>query len=290
MSVLLEKTMQLTHLISFEFKKLLLQKRFHSGISIILIMTMLSAVAICMRVNSEISRKAEMVANILEKYINGINFSMLVLIASIFIILPMIVGIFAVISVAGEQQYGQIRTIALRPVSRWSIFLAKFISLSIYSALLLFIMMVISYFVGAFLFGYSGDIYVTDPGILGKTPSHFFMDEETAWARYFLVYSFALFSLMSFVALFLMFAAIFKRTATAIVVPLGLYFTCHAIGYTPLMENLKPFLPTRYIFVFKYFIAQQIDWSAIGHDCIFLSLFTVAYLLIGAIFFSLSDL
>jgi len=290
LSALLEKTIQMIQLTSFEFKKLFLQKRFHSGISIILIMTMFSAIAVCMRVNSEISRKAEMIATILQKYVNGINFSMLVLLSSILIILPMIVGIFAVCSFAGEYQFGQIRTMALRPVSRFSIFFAKFLSLSIFSGILLIILMIISYTAGAFLFGWSGDIYVTDPGVFGKRVKDFFMDEHVAWIRFFLLYLFALFSLMSFVALFLMCSAVFKKTATAIVVPLGIYFTCYVIGFMPLMEKLRPFLPTRYIFVFKHFLTPQVDWSGLCSDCVVLVLFTAAYILIGSIFFSISDL
>jgi len=56
------------------------------------------------------------------------------------------------------------------------------------------------------------------------------------------------------------------------------------------MENLQRFLPTRYIMVWKYTMAQDIMWDAMLSDGSFLALYTVPYLVIAAVIMNSSDL
>jgi hypothetical protein len=90
--------------------------------------------------------------------------------------------------------------------------------------------------------------------------------------------------------MFLMCSAIFKRTVTASVVTLGIYYTSYILDALPFMENIQRFLPTRYLMIWKYVMAKQIMWESIMHDGIFLGIYTLCYLLIAGILFSNSDL
>jgi ABC-type transport system involved in multi-copper enzyme maturation permease subunit len=222
--------------------------------------------------------------------VNGISFSLTVLLPGIYILLPMVIGIFAAGSFAGELQNGQIRTVSLRSVPRLSIVLAKFISLSVYSYALLGLMLVVSYAAGAFIFGSSGDILIFGPAFMGKGSEIFIMSGDVAVQRLLLAYFFAGYALVSITAMFIMFSAIFKKMTMAVVVPLGIYFTSYVLGVLPFMENIQRFLPTRYIMVWKYAMAQDVMWDSMMGDGIFLALYTVCYLVIAAVIMNSSDL
>ncbi|MFZ2653549.1 MAG: ABC transporter permease [Victivallales bacterium] len=293
MSKLLEKTRQILLLTDFELKKLFRQKQGYAGLAVIILLVALCAVGVYLRIYHP-PRHAhvpnEFFGQLLKDLVNGVSFSLTVLLPGIYILLPLIVGIFAAGSFAAEFQNGQVRTVSLRSVPRMSIVLAKFISLSFYSYVLLAVMMVISYACGAFMFGSTGDILLFGPAFLGKDSGIYIMDGSIAYQRLFLAYFFAGYALLSIVAMFLMFSAIFKKMTMAVVVPMGIYFTSYILGALPFMESLQRFLPTRYIMIWKYTMAQDIMWDAMLSDGIFLAAYTVSYLVIASIVMNTSDL
>ncbi len=278
-------------LTDFEVVKMTRQKRAYVGVVVILMLTCLCAVGFYMR-KSGVGHhsKDQFQGRLINDFINGIAFADTVLLPGIYILLPMVVGIFAAGSFAGELEDGRIRTIALRPVSRWSILASKFISLSFYSYVLLAALLAVSYTVGSIMFGATGDVFIFGPIFLGRSGDLFIMKGEVAIERMLLSYFFAGYSLISLCAMFLMCSAIFKRTVTASVVTLGIYYTSYILDALPFMENLQRFLPTRYLMVWKYVMAKQIMWESIMHDGTFLGIYTLCYLLIAGILFSNSDL
>lgn len=285
---LLARMSGLLALTDFEIRKLFRRKLAHTGIIVSLFLTVLSALGIAMRMNSKHNEK--MLGRLVSEMMNGFAFSETVLLPAIYMLLPMVVGIFSAISFAGELQGGFLRTVAIRPVSRLQIFFSKFITMSVYSYILLFILLVVSYITGSLLFGPSGDIIVFGPAFLGHGAKIFIMPAEVAFQRLLLSYIFAGYSLISLSAMFLMFSAVFKKTAIATVIPLGIYYTSYILDALPFMESLQRFLPTRYLMVWKYVMAENIAWESMLHDGAILSLYTLAYLAVGAIVFSQSEL
>lgn len=286
------KTMcQIMGLTAFECRKLWLQKRFSYSVAVLTVTTILGLTAIHLRLAKESSTQTcTWLVEIMGKYVNGVNFSIAILGATVFTIMPMIIGIFTATCFAGEQELNQLRTIALRPVPRWAIFLSKFLAMSIFSMFLLLATLTLSYAVGATFFRPSGDIFIWDPAMLVNKQQQFILPESKAWGRLFLIYALSWFTLTYLVALFLMCAALFKKTATAIILPLGFYFSCYFIETMPIMELLKDFLPTRYIFLGKYSMADPILWGAIAYDGLFTLAFTALFLAIGGFVFNSSDL
>lgn len=287
---LLQNLRQLRPLLVFEQVKARRQHRLLFGLGVVGVMTALCLVGIYLRVSTAPDKKAAWFESLLRDYVNGVNFSIITLGASLLIILPMMLGVFTASSLAGELQAGQIRIMALRPVSKWAIFLAKYLSLCGYCFSLLLGMMLLSYTVGSLVFGFSGDIFVWDPGIVGAHQKEFFLKEPVAWQRFGLMYFLSFFTLCSLAAYFLMFSALLKKTAPAIAAPMGLYLACHIVGAMPIMDRLNAYLPTKYLFIGKYTMAPNMDWSLVMHDGTFLVGFTLAYLVIGGIAFCNSDL
>lgn len=283
-----EKILPLLSLTDFELRKMFRRKVAHAGIVVSLLLTVLGALGIAMRMTRHPNKK--MLGRLISEMMNGLAFSETILLPGIYMLLPMVIGIFSAVSFAGEYQNGYLRTVAIRPVARWQIFFAKFAALSVYSYLLLAILLVVSYTTGAILFGPSGDIIVFGPAFLGKGSNIFIMSADVAWQRLILSYLFAGYSLISLSAMFLMFSAIFKKTAIATVFPLGIYYTSYILDALPFMESLQRFLPTRYLMIWKYVMAENIKWDMMMHDGFFMLLYTLSYLIIGAVVFAKSEL
>jgi len=275
-------------LTSFELRKMFRRKVAHAGIAVSLFLTALGALGITMRMTRRPDK--QILGRLVSEMMNGFAFSETILLPGIYMLLPMIVGIFSAVSFAGEYQNGYIRIIAIRPIARWQIFLGKFISLSIYSYLLLAILLVVSYTTGAILFGASGDVIVFGPAFLGKGGKIFILNADIAWKRLLLSYLFAGFALISLSAMFLMFSSVFKKTAIATVFPLGIYYTSYILDALPFMESLQRFLPTRYLMVWKYVMAENIQWDRMIQDGGFLLVYTIAYLVIGGVVFAKAEL
>ena len=264
------------------------RKLLHAGLAVSLMLTFLAAAGIYHKTSRHPGKKVA--ERLVSELINGITFSETVLLPGIYMILPMVLGIFAAASFAGEFQKGHLRAVAIRPIARWQIFTGKFISLSIYAYLLLGILMLVSYGIGAFMFGPSGDVIVFGPAFLGKGAKIYILPAAIAWQRLALSYFFAGYSLISLTAMFMMFSAIFKRPAVATVVPLGIYYTSYILDALPFMDSLHRFLPTRYLMIWKYVMAENVRWADMAHDGMFLLAYTAAYLIIGCVTFSSSDL
>jgi len=282
---------QIMGLTAFECRKLWLQKRLHYSAVVLAVTCVLGVIALYMRLAKENSAQVcAALVDIFSKYVNGINFSIIILGVTVFTIMPMIVGIFTANCFAGEQELNQLRTIALRPVPRWAIFFSKFLAMCAFCVCLLLTTLLLSYAAGAVFFRPAGDIVVWDPALLVNRQQQFFLPESKAWGRLFLIYALSLFTLTYLVALFLMCSALIKKTATSIILPLGFYFACYFIETMPLMELLKDILPTRYIFIGKYSMADPIPWGSIAHDGLFTLAFTAVFLGIGGYVFNSSDL
>jgi ABC-type transport system involved in multi-copper enzyme maturation permease subunit len=290
LSNLPEKIGQVLLLTDFELRKLFRQKQGYAGLAVIVLLVALCSAGVYMRIHHPHHGPEKFQGQMIRDLVNGISFSLTVLLPGIYILLPMVIGIFAAGSFAGELQNGQIRTVSLRSVPRLSIVLAKFISLSVYSYALLGLMLVVSYAAGAFIFGSSGDILIFGPAFMGKGSEIFIMSGDVAVQRLLLAYFFAGYALVSITAMFIMFSAIFKKMTMAVVVPLGIYFTSYVLGVLPFMENIQRFLPTRYMMVWKYAMAQDVMWDSMMGDGIFLALYTVCYLVIAAVIMNSSDL
>jgi ABC-2 type transport system permease protein len=284
------KLRQTLLLIDFEVRKLFRQKYAYIGVAVILLLTVLCSVGVYLHRTRAEAKGRNFEGRMIAELINAVTFAETLLLPGVYMLLPMVVAIFAAGSFAGEIQSGLVRTVAVRPVSRWMILVAKLTALSVYSYFLLLALLLVSLGLGTALFGFSGDVITADPQLWGSPKALFIMSGDIAWQRMLLSYFFAGYSMISICAMALMFSAILKRSTIAAVVPLGVYYTSHILGWLPLLESIQRFLPTRYLMVWKYFLAPEIPWADILHDGAFLAVYTLAYLLVAGTVFSTADL
>lgn len=271
----------------FELRKIF-RRRFHwVGAGVVCLLTALCALAFYMR---RIRRPdEERLGRLVSELVNGVSFSLTVLLPAAYILLPMLVGIFSAGLFAGEMANGQTRTVLLRPVPRWSLLSGKFLAMVFLVYWMLAALLLVSYGCGAALFGSGGDILVFGPMFMGRGAGIFIMPGAEAWRRLPLCYFFAGYAMISVAAMFMMFAVICRRLTTAIVVPLGIYYTCYILGALPFMQDITRFLPNRYLMIWKYCMAPKIKWDDMAHDSLFLIAYTVVYLVIAAAVFNRRD-
>lgn len=283
-------------LTDFEIRKLFRQRQAYVGVIVILLLTVLCSVGMYLtRIRSATSgpghgHQPDLGGQLISELINAVTFAETVLFPGVYMLLPMVVAIFTAGCLAGELQSGLLRTVCIRPVSRWMILTAKLVALSVYSYFLLGVLLLVSFGLGAALFGVSGDVITADPRLWGSPKALFIMSESIAWQRMLLSYFFAGYSMISICAMALMFSALVKRVTVAAVIPLGVYYTSYILGWLPLLESIQRFLPTRYLMIWKYFLAPQIPWADIANDGGFLAVYTLAYFLIAGFLISSADL
>lgn len=129
--------------------------------------------------------------------------------------LLLLITIFTIIVassiVANEFKWGTIKLLLIRPIERSKILFAKYVSVFLFAGILMIVLLVFSFLVGAVLFGVnglSGDILLTKP--MGG------YEIANAWAATFQEYGLNLVALVVMATLAFMISVLFRSSAMAI--------------------------------------------------------------------------
>lgn len=276
----------LWNLLKLEVKKVSSQNLFLTGAGIIFLFTLLNFLGFLLhRMRSSAKTfQGEMIAELL----NGLAFSMYCLVPAIYVLLPMLICIFSSVNFAGEMENGLMRITLLRPVSKWNIYLSKFLVTSGISIMLIFVLMGLSFAAGCALFGTSGDILIMGQVFFGNEKMYI-LNESVVFRRFIIIYLIATLSIPYLVAMYMMFSAITRKVSHAIVISLGIYYTSYIIGAMPFMRHIHPFLPTRYLANWRFIVIPKIPWERVIHDSMTNTLYIAGFLIVGLIVFEMSD-
>ena len=89
-----------------------------------------------------------------KSYFNGLTFALYSVIFSFSLLIPLFVAMTAGAQIAGEARAGTLRMICVRPVSRVSIFLSKFLIVALHTYLLMAFFIGLNLLVGLFFIGW----------------------------------------------------------------------------------------------------------------------------------------
>lgn len=279
----IKKTAALT---GFEYKKIIRQKLHYTGLGVVLFFTGLASLGFIMHRMRNAKKVID--GEAATELLNGIAFSMTCLVPAMYVLFPMIISIFTATAMAGEFQSGQLRTMLLRPVSRWNLFFSKLLVMSLYSFFLVFSLLVVSYSSGAAMFGATGDVFVLGK-IFQQASANFILPEKIAMNRLFLIYFFACFSTVYVVAMNMMISALTKRVSHTIVIALGIYYTSYILSTLTFMKHIHAFLPTRYLDVWRYAVIHNIPWNQFFHDGGIDLCYIAGFIIVGGIAFNMTD-
>jgi ABC-type transport system involved in multi-copper enzyme maturation permease subunit len=198
-----------------------------------------------------------------KSYFNGLTFALYSLMFSFSLLIPIFVAMTAGAQIAGEARTGTLRMICVRPISRVSIFLSKFLMVALHVYLLLAFFIALNLLVGLFFIGW-GDIemypgplnLVDEPGRLAR--------DEALWR--FLYASFSgTWALLVVAALAMFFSVIFETPVMAVVATLAIYIMLYIIGRIEFFEHLRPYFFTTDMDFWRDVFKPEIPWLSFYH-------------------------
>lgn len=198
-----------------------------------------------------------------KSYFNGLTFALYSLMFSFSLLIPIFVAMTAGGQIAGEARAGTLRMICVRPVSRVSIFLSKFLMVALHVYLLLAFFIALNLAVGLFFIGW-GDIEMY-PGPLNLVdePGRLVRD-EALWR--FLYASFSgTWALLVVAALAMFFSVLFDTPVMAVVATLAIYIMLYIIGRIEFFEHLRPYFFTTDMDFWRDVFKPEIPWLSFYH-------------------------
>ena len=197
-----------------------------------------------------------------KSYFNGLTFALYSVMFSFSLLIPVFVAMTAGAQVAGERQSGTLRMICVRPVSRVSLLLSKFLVTAFYTYLLVAFFIGLNLLVGLLFVGW-GDLQLY-PGALNLVdePGKLLRD-EALWRFAYASLS-GTWALLVIAALAMLFSVLFDNPSLATVATLVVYLVFHIVGRVEFFEHLRPYFFTTDMDFWRDVFKPDIPWENFG--------------------------
>jgi hypothetical protein len=198
-----------------------------------------------------------------KSYFNGMTFALYSLMFSFSLLIPIFVAMSAGAQIAGEARAGTLRMICVRPISRTTIFLSKFIMVALHVYLLMAFFIGLNLLVGLFFIGW-GDIELY-PGPLNLVdePGRILRD-EALWRFVYSSFS-GTWALLVVAAIAMFFSVVFETPVMATVATLSIYIMLYIIGRIEFFEHLRPYFFTTDMDFWRDVFKPDIPWLSFYH-------------------------
>jgi ABC-2 type transport system permease protein len=185
---------------------------------------------------------------------------------------------------SSEATAGTYRVLLTRPVSRFQVVTSKFIAGLIYTALLIFWLMLLSLGVSVLLFG-SGALMV----FVGKI--YIFSSNDVLW-RFMSAYGFAFLSLSTIFTLAFLFSSLVENAIGPIITAMAVIIVFTILSFLPfeVLDKFRPYFFTTYLDEWKLFFSDPIDFASIIKSGIILISHIVVFYFVTLIIFIKKDI
>ena len=198
-----------------------------------------------------------------KSYFNGMTFALYSVMFSFSLLIPIFVAMVAGNQIAGEARNGTLRMIFMRPVSRVSFFLAKFLVVAFYTYLLMAFFIALNLLVGLTFVGWGNLELYPGPLNLVDEPGKIMRDEVLVR---FLYASFSgTWALLVVAAIAMLFSVIGETPVMATVATMALYLMLYIVGRIEFFEHLRPFFFTTDMDFWRDVFKPVIPWYSIYH-------------------------
>ena len=153
--------------------------------------------------------------------------------------------------------------ICIRPVSRVSIFLSKFIVVAVHTYLLMAFFIGLNLLVGRVFMGW--DNLEMFPGPLNLVDEPGRISQSEALWRFFYATLSGTWALLVIAAIAMLFSVLFDSPAMAIVVTLALYVMLYIVGRVEFFEHLRPYFFTTDMDFWRDVFKPAIPWRSFLH-------------------------
>ncbi len=179
--------------------------------------------------------------------------------------IPFLITLVAGDLLAGEATAGTYRMLITRPISRFKLVTAKFLSGLIYTLLLIVWLAALSLGLGLFLFG-SGELIVFQNSFI------IFAKDDIIW-RFILAYGFATLSMSVVASLAFLFSSLVENAIGPIITTMAIVivFVILSTINIDFFRDLRPYLFTTYMMDWRLFFDSPLDTGEIAKAVLFLS-------------------
>ena len=223
-----------------------------------------------------------------KSYFNGLTFALYSVLFSFSLLIPIFVAMIAGAQIAGERQAGTLRMICVRPVSRVSLLLSKFLVVAFYTYLLMAFFIGLNLLVGLCFVGW-GDLQLY-PGALNLVDEPGKLLRDEALLRFVYASFSGTWALLVIAAIAILFSVLFENPAMATVATLALYVVFHIIGRIEFFENLRPYFFTTDMDFWRDVFKPEIPWQSFSHYGSICGAYVFGILLLAVAIFHRKDI
>ena len=223
-----------------------------------------------------------------KSYFNGLTFALYSIVFSFNLLIPIFVAMTAGAQIAGERQAGTLRMICVRPISRISLLLSKFLVVACHTFLLVAFFIGLNLLVGLLFVGW-GDLQLY-PGALNlvEEPGKLLRD-EALWRFAYASLS-GTWALLVIAAVAMLFSVLFENPAMAVVSTLALYLVFHIVGRIEFFEHLRPYFFTTDMDFWRDVFKPEIPWQSFRYYSSICGAYIFGLLFLAAAIFDRKDI
>ncbi|MDX6386177.1 MAG: type transport system permease protein [Blastocatellia bacterium] len=223
-----------------------------------------------------------------KSYFNGLTFALYSVTFSFSLLIPIFVAMTAGAQIAGERQAGTLRMICVRPVSRVSLLLSKFLVVALYTYLLVAFFIGLNLLVGLCFVGW-GDLQLY-PGALNLVDEPGKLLRDEALLRFVYASISGTWALLVIAALAMLFSVLCESPALATVSTLALYLVFHIVGRIEFFEHLRPYFFTTDMDFWRDVFKPDVPWQSFRHYGSICGAYIFGILLLAVAIFDRKDI
>ena len=221
-------------------------------------------------------------------YFNGLTFTLYSLVFAFSLIIPIFVAMSAGGQIASERRAGTLRMMCVRPVSRVSIVLSKFVVVAIHTYLLMAFFIGLNLLVGLLFVGWGNlDLY---PGPLNlvDAPGQILRD-EALWRFCYASFS-GTWALLVVAAIAMLLSVIFDNPVTAVASTLAVYLMLYIVGRIEFFVKLRSFFFTTDMDFWRDVLKPEVPWHNFYHYAGTCGAYIFGLLLLSVLIFERKDI
>jgi ABC-type transport system involved in multi-copper enzyme maturation permease subunit len=223
-----------------------------------------------------------------KSYFNGLTFALYSLMFSFSLLIPVFVATAAGAQVAGEARTGTLRMMAVRPVSRVTIFLTKFLTVALHTFLLVAFFIALNLLVGLVFVGWGNlELY---PGPLNLVDAPGKIAQGEALWRFAYAAVTGTWALLVVASIGMLFSVLLETSVTAAALTFSVYLALFIVGRVEFFEHLRPYLFTTDMDFWRDVFKPDVPWQSVYHYGAVCGAYTFGALFLAAAIFDRKDI
>jgi hypothetical protein len=223
-----------------------------------------------------------------KSYFNGLTFTLYSLLFAFSLVIPIFVAMTAGGQIAGERRAGTLRVICIRPVSRASLVITKFLVIAIHTYSLLAFFVGLNLLVGLLFVGWGNLELYPGPLNLVDAPGQILRD-EALWRFGYASFS-GTWALLVVAAIAMLLSVVFRNPVTAVAATIAIYLMLYIVGRIEFFVDLRPFFFTNDMDFWRDVLKPEVPWHDLWHYAATCGAYIFGLLLTAVIIFERKDI